>query len=100
MDARENIYENKRSLVNFNEHVKEENFIVNVSHLTYNQKTKINEIIEKYKSAFAKDKYDVGSVDKYEAQIDLTVDKYCTKRPYKCTEQDKRERSKNKYRNY
>jgi len=39
--------------------VKEEN-LVNVSHLAYNKKTKINEIIEKCKFAFVKDKYDVG----------------------------------------
>ncbi|CAH2096771.1 unnamed protein product [Euphydryas editha] len=37
------------------------------------------------------DKYDIGSVDGYEARIDLLVDKYCSKRPYRCTIEDKKE---------
>lgn len=48
-------------------------------------------MIEKYKTAFAKDKYDIGTVKKYEAHIDLLVDKYCSKRPYRCTIEDKKE---------
>lgn len=40
---------------------------------------------------FAKDKYDVGTVNGYEARIDLLVDKYCSERPYRCTVEDKKE---------
>lgn len=76
--------------VNFNEHMKE-NFNTNMSHLSEQQKSEINRLIEKYKSSFAKDKYDIGTVRDYEARIDLLVDKYCSKRPYKCCIQDKKE---------
>lgn len=41
--------------------------------------------------SFAKDKYDVGIVGHYEAHIDLMVDKYYYKRPYGCTEEDRRQ---------
>lgn len=83
--------EKKKSLINFNEQVKEEDFKIKINHLTLKQKNDINEMIEKYKTVFAKDKYDVGLVKEYEARIDLLVDKYCSKRPYRCTEQDKKE---------
>lgn len=54
--------------VNFNEHVEY-------------QKSEMDKLICKYKSV----KYDVGTVSGYEARIDLVVDKYCSKRPYRCT---------------
>jgi len=81
----------KKFLVNFNEHIKEEDFIVNMEHLTPYQRDKINRILETYKSVFAKDKYDVGSVKNYEARIDLLVDTYCSNRPYRCTMEDRKE---------
>lgn len=34
---------------------------------------------------------DIGTVKDYEARIDLLVDKYCNKRPYRCTIEDKKE---------
>lgn len=81
----------EKYLINFNEHIKEENFKIKIDHLTYQQKSEINKLIDKYKSVFAKDKYDVGTVKEYEARIDLLVDKYCSKRPFRCTVEDKRE---------
>lgn len=84
--------ENKEEYkVNFNEHVKEEEFEIKIDHLQENQKAQINALINEYKSVFAKDKYDVGTVNGYEARIDLLLDKYCSKRPYKCTVEDKKE---------
>ena len=53
--------------------------------------SEIIKLIEKYKSVFAQDKYDVGTVTDYTARIDLMVDKYCSKRPYRCTVEDKKE---------
>jgi len=50
-----------------------------MKHLTPYQRDKINGISETYKSVFAKDKYDVGSVKTYEARIDLLVDTYCSR---------------------
>ena len=78
-------------LINFNEHIKDDNFLIDVSNLNCQQKSEINKLIEKYKSSFAKDKYDIGTVKDYEARIDLLVDKYCNKRPYRCSIEDKLE---------
>lgn len=89
-----NIQENsdtKKYLINFNEHVKEKEFIMDLSHLDDQQKIEIDKLINKYKSSFAKDKYDIGTVRDYEARIDLLVDKYCNKRPYRCSVEDKLE---------
>lgn len=78
-------------IVNFNEHVQEEEFEVKLNHLHEKEKDKIEKLMDKYKMIFAKDKYDVGTVKDYEARIDLSVDKYCSKRPYRCTMEDKKE---------
>ncbi|KAK9886419.1 hypothetical protein WA026_016698 [Henosepilachna vigintioctopunctata] len=75
--------------INFNEHVNKNEFITNLHHLDYNKKTQIQRLIDKYDNVFAKDKYDVGTVKEYEARIDLLVDRYCSKRPYRCTIEDK-----------
>lgn len=85
--------ENKRNpcSINFNEHIKEEDFKVNMNNLNTQQKTEIYQLIDSYKSIFAKDKYDIGTVKEYEARIDLLMDKYCSKRPYRCSVEDKRE---------
>lgn len=48
-------------------------------------------MVNKYEKIFAKIEYDIGTVKDYEARIDLTVEKYCSKRPYRCTIQDKKE---------
>lgn len=77
--------------VNFNEHINPDEFEIMVNHLDLHQQSEIDKLIEKYKSVFAKDKYDVGTVRDYEAHIDLLVDKYCSKRPYRCTTEDRRE---------
>jgi hypothetical protein len=62
-----------------------------VNHLNCQQKAEIDELIKKYKAVFAKDKYDIGTIKNYEARIEILVDKYCNKRPYKCTIEDKKE---------
>lgn len=79
------------NIINFNEHVIEKDFIMDLSHLNSQQKFEINKLIDKYKSCFARDKYDIGTVKDYEAHIDLLVDKYCSKRPYRCSMEDKLE---------
>ncbi|CAK1549412.1 unnamed protein product [Leptosia nina] len=62
-----------------------------MNNLNPDQKSTINTLICNYKCVFAKDKYDIGMVKGYEARIDLLIDKYCSKRPYKCTIDDKKE---------
>lgn len=78
-------------LINFNEHIEGKNFAIQVNHLDYHEKSKIDELITNHSSVFAKDKYDIGTVRDYEAHIDLISDKYSSKRPYRCTIEDKRE---------
>lgn len=84
-------FEEGKYTINFNQHIEENNFQIEVDHVTNSQRPEINSLIEKYKSVFAKDKYDIGTVREYEARIDLIVDKYCSKRPYRCTIEDKKE---------
>jgi DNA-directed RNA polymerase subunit N (RpoN/RPB10) len=77
--------------INFNEHIEVSNFNISVNHLDHQQQSEINQLINKYASLFAKDKYDIGTVQEYEAHIDLIIDKYCCRRPYRCTIEDKKE---------
>ncbi|KAI4476434.1 hypothetical protein M0804_013604 [Polistes exclamans] len=51
----------------------------------------IGKLIDNNKSVFARDKYDVGTASEYEARIDLMVEKYCSKRPYRCNIKDREE---------
>ncbi|GBP68260.1 hypothetical protein EVAR_48626_1 [Eumeta japonica] len=79
------------NLVNFNEDFSEENFKICINHLNHQEQIVIDELISKNKYVFAKDKYDIGMVTDYEAHIDLLTEKYCSKRPYRCTMEDKKE---------
>ena len=77
-------------MINFDEHIKE-NFEIKINHFTTSPKTEINRLIGEYKSVFAKDKYDICTVKEYEVRIDLLVDRYCSKKLYRCTVGDKKE---------
>lgn len=81
---------NKHS-INFNEHIKQTEFKINNDNLSEEQKREIKNLIDKHRKVFAKDKYDIGTVKDYEARIDLLEDKYCSKRPYRCSIEDKKE---------
>lgn len=85
------IKEDENYRINFNEHIDEKNFEIFTNQLEYEEKNDIDKLIEKHKAIFAKDKYDIGTVRNYEAQIDLVIEKYPSKRPYRCTIEDKRE---------
>lgn len=77
--------------VNLNEHMGTDEFQTKIEHLDRDKKIKIERLINNNKSVFAKDKYDIGTVNEYEARIDLIVEKYCSKRPYRCNIDDKKE---------
>lgn len=79
------------NLINFNEHFSEGNFKILINHLDFQKQAVIDDLITDNTSVFAKDKYDIGTVTDYEAHIDLLVEKYCCKRPYRCTIEDKKE---------
>lgn len=68
-----------------------DHFEITVNHLESTEKAEIESLIDKYKTIFSKDKYDIGTVRDYEARIDLLLDTYCKKRPYRCTLEDKKE---------
>lgn len=87
----ENSQNKKVNQINFNEYFSKENFIISINHLDSDKQAIIDELIIKNESIFAKDKYDIGTVKDYEAHIDLLVEKYCSKRPYRCTLEDKKE---------
>ncbi|CAK1580865.1 unnamed protein product [Parnassius mnemosyne] len=87
----ENSQNDKKNLINFNEYFNKENFIIWINHLDIDKQAIIDDLITKNKSVFAKDKYDIGTVKDYEAHIDLLAEKYCSKRPYRCTIEDKKE---------
>lgn len=75
--------------VNFNEGIDTNRFAIDTDHLNSDQREEITVLINKYKQIFAKDKYDVGKVKNHEAFIDLQTEKYCYKRPYRCSVRDR-----------
>ena len=83
-----NIEENEYG-VNFNEGIDTNKFNIDTEHLNKNQREQINNLLDSYRDIFAKHKYDTGKVKNYEACINLQVEKYCYKRPYRCSFQDK-----------
>ncbi|KAL7287791.1 hypothetical protein TKK_0018168 [Trichogramma kaykai] len=78
----------KEILINFNELMEQDQCEMKMDHLNEKEKNEINSLIEKYITVFTKDKFDVGTVKKYETRIDLQVEKYCSKRPYRCSLED------------
>ena len=52
----------KHLTINFNENSYEKNFEIQINHLNWQEKSKINNLIGEYKEIFAKDKYDVPGV--------------------------------------
>lgn len=77
--------------VNFNEFIEVNNFECNLDHLKKEKKCKIFNLIEKYKSIFAKDKFDIGTVRYHEACIKLIEHRYISRKPYRCTIEDQKE---------
>lgn len=55
------------------------------------QVSSLNDLLNKHDSIFAKNKYDIGTNKNYEASVKLIENKYVSKRPYKCSLQDKDE---------
>lgn len=79
----------KEYTVNFNEGIDTDKFNIDTEYLNNDERKQINILLDSYKETFAKNKYDTGKVKSYEACIDLQVEKYCYKRPYRCSVQDK-----------
>lgn len=62
-----------------------------VKHLDKKKRCTIRTMVEKNSHAFAKSKFDVGNVTKYECAINLSKDTYVAKKPYRCSFQDQEE---------
>lgn len=79
----------KQYEINFNEGIDINEFIAKTEHLPLDQRNQILALLNEYNTTFAKDKYDVGKVKNYEAFINLQVEQYCNKRPYRCSIKDR-----------
>ncbi|BES90541.1 Retrotransposon protein [Nesidiocoris tenuis] len=55
------------------------------------EQKKINDLIQKFKRVFAKDKFDVGRVKDHEAHIKLYEHKFVSRKPYRCSIPDQKE---------
>lgn len=75
--------------VNFNEGIDVNQFTAKTEHLHSDQRNQVLTVLNDYNTNFAKNKYDVGKVKNYEAFIDLQVEEYCNKRPYRCSIEDR-----------
>ena len=68
---------------NFNKLTNTEEFEVNLENLSPERKAVIQRLIDKHYSIFAKNKFDIGRMKNYEAQIKLLEEKYVSKKPTK-----------------
>uniref|UniRef100_A0A1B6DHM9 Reverse transcriptase domain-containing protein n=2 Tax=Clastoptera arizonana TaxID=38151 RepID=A0A1B6DHM9_9HEMI len=57
--------------------------------MTTKSETDKQRILHKYKEIFAKSKFDVGVINGFEATIPLKERKYISRKPYKCSVEDK-----------
>lgn len=77
--------------VNWNEYMPVEQFHAQTEHLNENQRDNIHQLIDKYETLFAKNRYDVGTFCEQEAHIKLIENKFIAKKPYRCSLQDQEE---------
>ncbi|CAB0006121.1 unnamed protein product [Nesidiocoris tenuis] len=77
--------------VNYSESIDTAAFEAKMDHLNIQEQTKINDLIQKFKGVFAKDKFDVGRVKDHEAHIKLYEHKFVSRKPYRCSIPDQKE---------
>lgn len=96
-DSIEQISYPKRSLnvserkTNFGEHIDAKKIIEDLEGLKEFEIKMFHTLFKKYEDVFAKDKYDVGTVKNFTAQIKMTEDRYVSKKPYRCSLPDQKE---------
>jgi len=83
--------ENQEHLVNFNEGIPVEKFEAKLDHLLEERKRSIKNLINKYETVFAKNKFDVGQVKDHEAHVKLLEHRFIAKKPYRCSIPDQKE---------
>lgn len=77
--------------VNWNEFIPVHEFEARTSHLDEKKRKTVYELIDKHGACFAKDRYDIGKVTKYEAHIKLSENRYVARKPYRCSFTDQQE---------
>ena len=77
--------------INWNEGIPTSAFEMKTSHLDKKGKKSIHDLVDKYDSLFAKNKFDIGRVKDYEAHVELIENKYIAKKPYRCSINDNKE---------
>lgn len=82
IEKKEEIKQNKFE-INYNENISTETFEADLSHLELKKRNKIKELIAHNNSIIATNKYDVGRVQDFEAQIRLSEYKYISKKAYR-----------------
>lgn len=82
---------NDEIFINWSEFIPINEFNIKTDHLDSNKKKAIYDLVDKYSGSFAKNKYDIGKVSKYEAQIKLSENCYVSKKPYRCSFDDQLE---------
>ena len=88
----ENSFDNsKYPSINWGEYMPRDKFLNDIRHLSGHDQKDILELVDDFKSLFAKDKYDVGNFQRDQANIQLTENKYIARRPYRCTYADQLE---------
>lgn len=65
--------------VNWNEFIPTQDSYAITEHLNFEKKSKMYNLIDRYGSVFAKNKYDTGQVKDYEAHNKLLENKYSKK---------------------
>lgn len=83
--------ETQEHLVNLNEGIPTEQLKAKLDHLPKDKKERIQTLISKHETIFARNKFDVGQVKDHEAQIKLLEHKFIAKKPYRCSVLDQKE---------
>lgn len=82
---------NKERESNLNDYVQVSELGTNLSYLAPENRKKVIALMRTYESVFARDKFDVGLIEKHEAEIRLTEYRYVSKKPYRCSIPDQKE---------
>lgn len=81
----------KNATVHWNEAISTGEFEAKVSHLKRDQQKIIYSLLDKHETIFAKNTYDIGTVNQYEAHMKLSENRYVSRKPYRCSYDDQRE---------
>lgn len=84
-------YSNKNKIMVNSINEKNKIDLNNSDDLNFEEKRRLNFLINKYESIFAKNKYDVGRTNQINAEIKLSENKYIIKKPYRTSIPDSKE---------